>query len=91
VNKYGYKLITLNQLLKDKFPDIKVFKYAKRSTTPSFITDKREKSLKDEWIRFRCKRSTKIMFKKFMIDYNFKNCEDALIDLLAHYVPRKII
>lgn len=49
------------------------------------------KEKKSEMLRIRCTKSTKKKWAAFVIDGDYPNYEEALLDLLQNYKPRRFI
>jgi len=84
VNKYGYRLVTLEDLVSGHAPDVHFFKYKGRNAY-YFSRGTGWRKLgepKTRTLRIKCSKETQRRFKRFMIDSEAPNSEKALINLL---------
>ena len=81
INKYGYTIFTLGQIINEKIPNIKILKY-KDSKTRSAIRDEKKWFKKDSEVYVRCSKMLRIKFRLFVVKHEFKNYGEALEELL---------
>ena len=82
INKYGYSLFTIDQLITEKIPNVKIFKYKKAKAVYPTYQGYAKKPEKSEKLRIRCSSDTYRKFYVFVAEYGFKDQEAAIIGLL---------